>query len=186
MPDEVSYEGLELKHIFVGRPGEHRGRRTTHWCTCKCGNPQPFLVTRLDIQKALKGNGNPRCANCMRQRQSKVDLIGKTIGGCRVLERLPNLILPGGRTELAYLVRCQCERQSKFKVRYSELKRGFGGKRTFNCGCKRLDLTGQRFGFWLVLGPTERPEALRGDQQPLVACRVPGLPLQNAEGCDNL
>src|SRR4051812_10986607 len=173
MPNEVSYEGLELDHILVGPSGEHRGRRTTHWCRCKCGNPEPFLVTRLDIQQALKGNGRPRCAQCMRRRPAKADLIGRTIGNCCVLERLPNVALPNGRTELVYLVRCQCERQTTFKVRYTGLKRALRGKRTLHCGCKRLDLTGQRFGFWLVLGPTKPPTTMSGDQQRwwLVECQ---------------
>src|SRR3954469_18560970 len=122
MPTEVSYEGLDLKHIVVGPPGDHRGRRTTHWCWCKCGNPERFLVTRLGIQQALKGSGNPRCARCMRGRPAKLDLIGRNIGRCDVLERLPNVALPCGRTELVYLMRCHCGRHSRFKVRYSRLK----------------------------------------------------------------
>jgi hypothetical protein len=56
MPATVSYVGVELEHIIVGPPGPNLRRRTTNWCTCKCGRSEPFMVTRSDIQQAIMGN----------------------------------------------------------------------------------------------------------------------------------
>jgi hypothetical protein len=173
MPVAVTYEGLELQWIIVGPPGPNLGRRTTHWCMCKCGGSEQFLVTRLDIRQALRRKGNPRCAKCMRQRPAQSDLVGRVIGKVKITGRENNAVLPGGRTELVYSARCLCPAATKMTVRYSKIKKALQRNVALHCGCLDLNLAGQKFGSWLVLGSAECPASKQQDDQRwwLVECQ---------------
>jgi len=177
MPAAVSYQGVELQHIIVGEPGPNRGRRTTNWCTCKCYGSKAFLVTRADIQQAIKGDRglDPRCDSCRRERPAHCDLVGSTVGNVDLVKRLPNIELPGGRLGLMYLGRCRCDAKTELKLRYSTLKGFLKGRRkkVLSCGCKDFDLSGKWFGLWCVLGPCQAPAGKEASQQRwwLVECR---------------
>lgn len=82
-----------------------------------------------------------------------IDLTGRRYGALVVLGRAPTP--PGASTEAHWLCRCDCGREV---VRRSANLRDRGHRHP-TCGCNTgrvADLTGRRFGRWLVLGRARR------------------------------
>lgn len=79
------------------------------------------------------------------------DITGEKFGRLTVIKRVENRKQNNGRSVVQWLCRCDCG--NEVKVTGDGLKNG-----TQSCGCIRrtaIDLTGQRFGFLVVLNQTE-------------------------------
>lgn len=87
---------------------------------------------------------------------ARIDLTGQRFGRLTAEEPAPPRILLSGK-RAAWWCRCDCGARSS--VATANLRSGqvrsCGCARHENAGRKRLDLTGQRFGRLVVLGPAE-------------------------------
>lgn len=106
----------------------------------------------------------------------KLDLTGRRFGHLLVLAEDPNPYRsPGGKPTRRWL--CQCDCGNRISVLQSALTTSSNPTRS--CGCvlaskKRSsanDMTGQRFGRLLVLGPTDLPSPMRNGLRLGWRCR---------------
>lgn len=101
------------------------------------------------------------------------DLTGKTIGFLTVLYRAEDYIQPSGQHKRMWHCRCICGNECN--VRANDLKSG----NTTSCGCKSsrkksislIDLTGQRFGDFIVLERDTPKITLKGQSTTRWKCQ---------------
>ena len=141
--------GQKFGKLTVLRRAEDRKRGRPMWlCQCECGNQTVVSSTRL-----LLPNGTRSCG-CLRHQPSNnlVDLTGKVFGHLTVLRRDESVT--GGKAK--WICRCTCG--NTVSVFSSSLRSG----KTKSCGCRsaplKHDLTGQEFGYLLVLGRVYNPK----------------------------
>ena len=138
---DLQFGNLRVLHraedIKPGRPA---------WlCQCKCGNTVVVSSTNL-----CKTNGTKSCG-CLRHNPSptRIDLTGQVFGKLKVLADTNE------RRSGKMVWLCQCECGNQVFVSSDSLRSG----RTRSCGCivrqLKYDLTGEKFGNLLVLGPVK-------------------------------
>lgn len=103
-----------------------------------------------------------------------IDMIGKTFGKLTVIERVDDEVLSNGHRTARY--KCQCECGNETIVRGTSLRSGHA----VSCGCARSesmlnvnleDLTGRRFGRWIVVKRAESLKDKRGHLVTMWHCR---------------
>ena len=147
------------KNLILHRPGERFGRLTiisqstespNKWiCKCDCGNT--ISVLGKDLRR-----GHVQSCGCLQKetssnngRKSLVDLTGKRFGRLLVIEEATIDQRPE-KDHAAWICQCDCGNQkivSGYKLRNGN---------TQSCGCyrrecKRVDITGKRFGKLIAL-----------------------------------
>lgn len=157
MGNKLDLTGMRFGRLVAQQPAENRGDRTFWLCKCDCGNT---AVVGTDL---LRG-GKTRSCGCLREEMShkiKNDLTGKRFGRLVVQELSSNA---GERRGTFW--HCLCDCGTEVDVNAYSLKVGD----TRSCGClakevqqktgasskgrpskRLLDLTGQRFGRYVVL-----------------------------------
>jgi len=133
-----------------------------------CGFATVVSSTRL-----LLPNGTRSCG-CLRHQPSGrlVDLTGRVFGHLTVLHRDESV--SGGKAK--WICRCTCG--NTVSVFSDSLRSG----RTKSCGCRstplKYDLTGQEFGYLLVLGRVVNPKIKSNEVQWKCLCRNCGRIVQ--------
>jgi len=129
----------------INRASEQK--RRPHWlCRCVCGNE------KVIDQRGLL-NGKSRSCGCLQRERSRennlIDLIGQRFGRWMVLK-----LSYAEKRKVYWLCRCDCGIERM--IDGSTLRNG----QSKSCGCyskdlirerQLIDLTGQKFGRWLVL-----------------------------------
>lgn len=149
---------------FVSKSGKHE----VMWeCECLlCGD---HIVTRG--RNLTTGH----IKSCGKKHRRVEDLTGRTFGELKVLERAGSTKSSSGSNYTMWLCECSCGRT--VVVRSSSLKNGH----TSSCGiCSRsksnmghglIDITGQTFGYWKVLGLSRSMVQSNGRRVYLWKCR---------------
>jgi len=126
------------------------GRNHCYLCRCVCGKEK--LVAGTSLKR-----GSSKSCGCKKDngRSNGLDLTGQTYGLWQVLAPVER----NAQGRKQYLCRCACGNERI--VIESALING----NTRSCGCWRkkdekadVDLTGQTFGYWTVLGPAEKDD----------------------------
>lgn len=101
---------------------------------CDCGNVIKLPAGRVKF-------GTTKSCGCINHKRNfKDDLTGKIFGKWTVIEKCSD------QSGVKWLCKCKCGNYRKINA--SDLKNG----KSKNCGCERTaDLTGMRFGKWLVI-----------------------------------
>ena len=161
--------GQKFGKLTVLRRVEDKQRGRPMWlCQCECGNQTVVSSTRL-----LLPNGTRSCG-CLRHQPSNnlVDLTGKVFGHLTVLRRDESVT--GGKAK--WICRCICG--NTVSVFSSSLRSG----KTKSCGCRsaplKHDLTGQEFGYLLVLGRVYNPKIKSKEVRWKCLCRNCGRIVQ--------
>lgn len=129
-----------IKRVKDLKPG-----RPMWLCRCECGN-----TTKVSSTALTKSNGTKSCG-CLRHKPSStlIDLTGKKFEKLTVLRRDTN----AGSGKAKWV--CQCECGNIVSALSDSLRSG----KTKSCGCSQFqikhDLTGQEFGFLLVVEPVK-------------------------------
>lgn len=137
-----------LKRVADQKPG-----RPMWLCQCECGNLTTVSSTRL-----MRPNGTRSCG-CLRHQPAPtlIDLTGQTFGKLKVLHR--DETASGHNAKWI----CQCKCGNIISVLSASLRSG----KTKSCGCSQSplkhDLTGQEFGYLLVIGRVSNPH-IRGHE----------------------
>ncbi len=148
-PNSIS-AGQQYGHWTVLEDAGWIGSNHCYQCRCECGKEKIVAGTSLR-------SGKSQSCGCRRDnhRLNGIDLTGQTIGLWQVLA--PAARNAQGRKQ--YLCRCACGNERI--VLESALLNGTSK----SCGCWRkkdektdVDLTGQTFGYWTVLGPAEKAD----------------------------
>ncbi len=114
-------------------------------CLCSCGNKTNVLSTRLISGKTKS------CGHLKHTSKVLNEAIGKKFGRLTIVEK---------GTEDGYCI-CKCDCGNIKEIYFQNIKNG----KTQSCGCLQkervketleIDLTGQRFGRWLVIGKSEK------------------------------
>ena len=93
--------------------------------------------------------------------EKTLSLIGKKFGHMTILGLGEPTIGSNGYKKSTFRLQCDCENKTIVTRTISSVRSGIMHGNNFNCGCLRghnfIDITGKRFGAWLVLrkGPTE-------------------------------
>lgn len=161
--------GQKFGKLTVLRRTEDKQCGRPMWlCQCECGNQTVVSSTRL-----LLPNGTRSCG-CLRHQPSGrlMDLTGKVFGHLTVLHRDESV--SGGKAK--WICRCTCG--NTVSVFSDSLRSG----RTKSCGCRstplKYDLTGQEFGYLLVLGRVVNPKIKSNEVQWKCLCRNCGRIVQ--------
>jgi len=164
MSKKIDLIGQVYGRLTVLEDVGRRGSFVLWRCQCSCGN----LVDVVSVQLR---SGKTKSCGCYKREQtskrSRMDLTGQKFGRLVVLEDV-------GRTKRQQVIwRCQCVCGNTVEVSSNSLRQG----NTQSCGCyakeqtseaHKKDLTGQRFGRWLVL--EERGISKQGNVQWLCRC----------------
>ena len=156
------------KLTVIKRVEDQKAGRPTWLCQCECGNLTTVSSTRL-----MRPNGTRSCGCLKHQRSpSLIDLTGQTFGRLKVLRR--DETAPGSRIKWI----CQCKCGNTVSVLSSSLRNG----KTKSCGCSqspvKYDLTGQEFGYLLVIGRVTNPHIRSHDVRWKCLCRNCGRIVQ--------
>lgn len=136
------------KLTVIRRVEDKRPGRPMWLCQCDCGNQTVVSSTRL-----LLPNGTRSCG-CLKHQSSRclIDLTGQVFGNLTALRRDESAT--GGKAR--WICRCTCG--NTVSILSDSLRSG----KTKSCGCGRTqlknDLTGQEFGYLLVLGRVVNPK----------------------------
>lgn len=142
------------------------GNRYTQWiCRCECGTERVVSMSNLV-------NGKSKSCGCL-SRKVDDDLTGRQFGRWTVLKRAENYVSPQGKKKSQWL--CECECGTVHVVSRSALVSG----KSVSCGClpKKFksayghDLTGLRFGRWMVLEQVENYVSPQGATQSQWRCK---------------
>ena len=156
------------KLTVIKRVEDQKAGRPTWLCQCECGSLTPVSSPRL-----MRPNGTRSCGCLKHQRSpSLIDLTGQTFGRLKVLRR--DETAPGSRIKWI----CQCKCGNTVSVLSSSLRNG----KTKSCGCSqspvKYDLTGQEFGYLLVIGRVTNPHIRSHDVRWKCLCRNCGRIVQ--------
>ena len=138
---DLQFGNLRVLH----RAEDIKPGRPALLCQCKCGNTVVVSSTNL-----CKTNGTKSCG-CLRHNPSptRIGLTGQVFGKLKVLAETNE------RRSGKMVWLCQCECGNQVFVSSDSLR----GGRTRSCGCivrqLKYDLTGEKFGNLLVLGPVK-------------------------------
>lgn len=128
-----------IKRVEDVKPG-----RPMWLCQCECGN------TAIVSSTALTKTGGTKSCGCLRHAMPKnlIDLTGQTFGKLTVLRK--DSSAEKGKARWI----CKCECGNVVSILSDSLRSG----KTTSCGCAQFtlkhDLTGQTFGYLIVLGRT--------------------------------
>ena len=139
------------------------GKKTRRYlCHCDCGNDVPVLLNSLTRKR------NPtRSCGCIHSEKSRAqarDITGQRFGRLVVVKEISPYVSPSGKKIRRYLCHCDCGNDVPVLLNSLTCKRN----PTRSCGCIRSeksrasarDMTGQRIGRLVVLGPCDllRPQ----------------------------
>ncbi len=136
--------GQEFGRLTVVEPAEDTDGCAMWRCRCECGNE---IAVRGDYLRS----GHVMSCGCMRREtpKGKLDLTGQAFGDLTVLG-------PAEKIGRFTAWRCRCTCGNEAVVKTVRLRAGYAT----SCGCKgtshsrrKLDLTGQRYGYLTVLEP---------------------------------
>jgi len=130
--------------------GERTEYRAVKWlCECQCENKTRRLVVGGRLV-----NGDSKSCGCLTKetntKLNTLDILGKQFGRWKVLEYVGS----NSSNQSLWKCECQCDKKVIKIIVGAYLTIG----RTLSCGCiqeENKDLTGQKFGNWLVLEKAE-------------------------------
>ena len=103
-----------------------------YWnCRCDCGNT--IVVSQADIDW-----GAVTSCGCIYKGKQRPDITGQTFGKLTVLQEVAPLVSSSGKSERAWLCRCECGREVVFR------QHNLTKKVTRSCGCLRSAKQWQR------------------------------------------
>lgn len=146
MPNQIKFKPNHRvgKLVIVEDTGTRIRKQVVWKCKCDCGN----VLERLSgyLSQAERLNQNAACSNICSQ---SIELAGKKFGHLTALERTEKILGKGWYWKF----RCDCGTEVVKKG--AQVSRGQGA---LHCGCKRyvgghnkIDLTGKKFGQFLVI-----------------------------------
>lgn len=120
---------------------KNNGKNTAWLCKCDCGN---YVVVDAG---SLTAHRQKSCG-CNYIKEKRADeytqqQIGQKIGHWTIIGR--------GDKDKTWLCECDCENHTVQSMKKTEMRRSLGCKYCSTAPTKLIDLTGKKFGHWLVL-----------------------------------
>lgn len=134
--DDITNQKFGKLTAIEKSPNKSKDGRTQWVCKCECGN------TTEIIYKNLKSGNSKSCGKCV---VNVKDITGEKYGMLTVISRSDYK----GKNNSVWW-NCQCDCGNTKVIRGDNLRAG----NVTNCGCVKqteFDITGKRFGKWMVL-----------------------------------